>query len=342
MADVISDVLNQSLWEAKNSSYAKQAAYRLEALRFFGATMEVDERYDIGDTYTTKLISRDNNMADSVKAGSRNYKQGLPDSVESFTQAYDRLGKYLSWTENDELKLQEALNRLRGDPIGNYNAFLEGVTEKSPRRLIEAFYRAVDAEIWFGKANKDLISQKFDNNIEPTLTNIPSLMTANPANKVTTNGVGTHPKIERVAANNVFTAANAKIAANQIKDINLEMITKCGFGVNRVILPADVAQDVDQSATTLELKTLTELLKPVMPDVEVIASETLLRYGIKDAIVFHYSTNYYDNVCSCRLSQFALKEKFDIDTWEIHGYGVCGGLEVKIPDGIKIITGIKS
>lgn len=341
MANVITQILDSGVQEILDTGYAEKAPYKLEAMDFFDIFQEVDNRRNDGDTYTTNLIGRNNNMTGIVKSGSRNYEQNTPEEVERFTQSYTRLGEYASWTESDELKLQETLGRMGGNVKFGYNDLLERAQLNSPRRLIDDLYRSMDTICWFGRDNLTVIRDAYKRNQQLTAVGTPSLITQNPVGKVTTNGVFTHNQIERVPASAYYTPANAEIAINQILDIHMAMLTNCGFGINRIVLPADVAAKIKEAPQTLQMKSFQAQLKEAIPEIEIKASHTLMRYNIKHAIVFHESPNDYEKVCACRVSGYKFKDKIDVDAFERHIWGVCGGFEVRQPDGIKIITGVK-
>lgn len=341
MSDVLTNFLESSRWELDNQSYAKEAAYRMEAIDIFGISsgVETDSRYNDGEAFYTKLISRDNNMASIAKAGNRNHEQNTPDEVSTFAQAYTRLEDYATWTDSDEMKLRDALSR--SNNIIGYNAFLEGININSPRRLLDSWYRTIDIIAWFGRENAMLIKECYKNHKKPDATNIATLTTQNAVGKITTNGVFTHNKIERIPTTAEYIPINSQTAINQLKDINTQMNDECGFGINRIVLPRDVADNFEKANATAHMVPFEVQVKEVLPDAEIVKSNTLLRYGIKHAIVFHKGSTDYDQVCGCKISNTSFKEQKYFDTLEYLVYGVTGGLEVKIPSGIKIITGIK-
>ena len=346
MSDVVLNILNKRFEELINSGYVAKRPYEWEATRIFGYV--ADDRTEIkdGQKYFTNIIGRNNNLAFHQKEGSTDYKQNTLQTVEEFAQRYARYAEMCQWTDADDEEISVAMSR--ATPLTSYgeDALLENARLHTPRQMIDDLYRTFDLTYWFGSENVAKIQAQYANNQMADITTIPTLQTANANNVITTNGVLTHNKIERIAAAQYYTPANSNDVVNQLVDIDVKMKTECGFGINRIVLPAGIAEYSAKAPGNYSEVSLKENIKQVFDNmgepVEIISSNTLGRFGIKSAIVFHYAEDDYEKVCHCRLNKFNTRDDYRFDIHKRLITAPCGGFEVRIPEGIKIITGIKA
>jgi len=337
MASLISDVVKASFSEVLNLDYISKIAYSLEAIDFFDLSNRiVSANESDGTRFSTELIDRDNQVAHHTKEGSRNYKQNLPLQTKQITQSFFRLGLMQSWTLSDEEKISKIYDKLKGFGSSN-NDILESVLSdfKSPRKMVEHIFRGVDRLCWFGSANYD----KLQSNPAITETTDPSLTTKANQGDVATFGVFTHPEVERIIS--PYTISQLEGFLNVIKQQNTLMLQNTNKEINKIILPADLdVVHVYQLAG--ESKTLLGHIKDVMPQADIRLSHTLSRHGIDGCIVCHVDANKNDRMFGCVVSDVRVTdESIYMDSKERGTYAICGGFEVKNPDGIKIITGIK-
>jgi len=346
MSDVVLNILNKSFADLINSGYVAKLPYKFEATKLFG--YQADDRTEIkaGQKYETNIIGRNNNIAFQTKEGNTDYQQNTLPSVETFDQKYCRYTEACRWNDTDDSLVDDEVRKAGSLATYGMERILENAKLQTPRQMIDALYRAFDLTYWFGADNVAKIQQQQSNNQEANLTTIPTLQTANANGVIAVNGVFTHNKIERIASVNEYTPQNSDAVIQQLVDISSEMKKNCDFGINRIILPLNIADQSQKATATLAQKRFDVMLKEGLERegerVEIIGSNTLYRFGIKCAIAFHYSEEDYDRVCHCRVNRFkALYEKHFSNHMRVIE-APCGGFEVRIPDGIKIITGIKN
>lgn len=333
--NLINDVVNASFAEVLNLDYISQVAYKLEAIDFFDISNRIvsADKAD-GEQFYTDLIDRDNQVAYHTKEGSRNYKQNLPLSTRKITQSFYRLALMQSWTESDEEKISILYDKLRGLNNSNNDIIESELSSfKSPRKMLEQILRGADRLCWFGSSNYN----KLLNN--PALTETEDAGLTTKSNNVETYGVFTHPEIESIVSSSPVSDLEGFL--NVLKEQNTLMLQNTNKEVNKIILPADL-DTVKVYQLSGESKTLLGHIKDVMPQADIRLSHTMSRHGINACIVCHTDENRNDRMFGCVLSNVKTTPATQyMDSIDQGMYAVCGGFEVKNPDGIKIITGIK-